>query len=57
MKVCGTVQETGIKNNPMEKKSKKAKWFSEEGLQVAAKSREAESKGERERYTHLNAEF
>ena len=57
MKVCGTVQETGIKNNPMEKKSKKAKWFSEEGLQVAAKSREAESKGERERYTYLNAEF
>ena len=51
------VQETGIKTIPMEKKYKKAKWLSEEALQIAEKRREAESKGEKERYTHLNAEF
>ena len=50
------VQETAIKTNPMEKKCKKAKWLSEEALQIAVK-REAKSKGEKERYTHLNAEF
>ena len=51
------VQETGIKTIPMEKKCKKAKWLSEEALQIAVKWREAKSKGEKERYTHLNAEF
>ena len=51
------VQETGIKTIPMEKKCKKAKWLSEEALQIAVKIREAKSKGEKERYTHLNAEF
>ena len=51
------VQETGIKTIPVEKKCKKAKWFSEEALQIAVKRREAKSKGERERYLHLNAEF
>ena len=51
------VQETGIKTNPMEKKCKKAKWLSGEGLQIAVKRREAKSKGEKERYKHLNAEF
>ena len=55
--VCDTVQETGIKNIPMEKKCKKAKWLSGEALQVAMKRREAKSKGEKERYKHLNAEF
>ena len=50
------VQETGIKTISMEKKCKKAKWLSEEALQIAVK-REAKSKGEKERYTHLNAEF
>ena len=50
-------QETGIKTIPMEKKCKKAKWLSEEALQIAVKRREAKSKGEKERYTHLNAEF
>ena len=50
------VQETGIKI-PMEKKCKKAKWLSEEALQIAAKRREVKSKGEKERYKHLNAEF
>ena len=48
------VQETGIKTIPMEKK---AKWLSEEALQIAVKRREAKSKGEKERYSHLNAEF
>ena len=52
-----TVQETGIKNIPMEKKCKKAKWLSGEALQIAVKRREAKSKGEKERYKHLNAEF
>ena len=51
------VQETGIKTTPMEKKCKKAKWLSEEALQIAVKRREAKSKGEKERYKHLNAEF
>ena len=51
------VQDTGIKTIPKKKKCKKAKWLSEEALQVALKRREAKSKGEKERYTHLNAEF
>ena len=51
------VQETGIKTIPMEKKCKKAKWLSEKALQIAVKRREAKSKGEKERYKHLNAEF
>ena len=51
------VQETGIKTIPMEKKCKKAKWLSGEALQMAVKRREAKSKGEKERYKHLNAEF
>ena len=57
MEVCDTVQETGIKTIPMEKKCKKAKWLSDEDLQIAVKRREVKSKGEKERYTHLNAEF
>ena len=55
--VCDIVQETGIKTIPMEKKCKKAKWLSEEALQIAVKRREAKSKGKKERYKHLNAEF
>ena len=51
------VQETGIKTIPKEKKSKKAKWLSEEDLQIAMKRIEAKDKGEKQRYTHLNAEF
>ena len=57
MEVYDTVQETGIKTIPMEKKCKKAKWLSAEALQIAVKRREAKSKGEKERYKHLNAEF
>ena len=57
MEVCDIVQETGIKTIPMEKKCKKAKWLSEEALKIAVKRREAKSKGEKERYKHLNAEF
>ena len=57
MEVRDIVQETGIKTTPMEKKCKKAKWLSEESLQIAVKRREAKSKGEKERYSHLNAEF
>ena len=57
MEVRDTVQETGIKTIPKKNKCKKAKWLSEEALQVAVKRREAKSKGEKERYTHLNAEF
>ena len=57
MEVCDIVQETGIKTIPMEKKCKKAKWQSEEALQIAVKRREVKSKGEKERYKHLNAEF
>ena len=53
MEVHDVVQETGIKTIPMEKKCKKAKWLSEEALQIAVKRREAKSKGEKERYTHL----
>ena len=53
----GLWQETGIKTIPMEKKCKKAKWLSEEALQIAVKRREVKSKGEKERYGHLNAEF
>ena len=55
--VCDIVQETGIKTIPMEKKCKKAKWLSGEALEIVVKRREAKSKGEKERYTHLNAEF
>ena len=51
------VQETGIKTIPTEKKCKTAKWLSEEALQIAVKRREDKSNGEKERYTHLNAEF
>ena len=51
------VQETGIKTIPMEKKCKKAKWLSGEAFQIAVNRREAKSKGEKERYKHLNAEF
>ena len=57
MEVHDIVQETGIKTIPMEKKCKKAKWLSEQALQIAVKRREAKSKGEKERYSHLNAEF
>ena len=56
VEVRDIVQETGIKTIPMEKKCKKAKWLSEEALQIAVK-REVKSKGEKERYKHLNAEF
>ena len=55
--VCETVQETGIKTISKKKKCKKANRLSEEALQIAVKKREAKSKGEKERYTHLNAEF
>ena len=54
--VCDIVQEAGIKTIPKKKKCKKAKWLSEEALQIAEKRREAKGKGEKERYTHLNAE-
>ena len=57
MDVCDIVQETGIKTIPVENKCKKAKWLSEEALQIAVKRRETKSKGEKERYKHLNAEF
>ena len=55
--VCDIVQEAVIKTIPKKKKCKKAKWLSEEVLQIAEKRREAKGKGKRERYTHLNAEF
>ena len=55
--VCDIVLEAGIKSIPMEKKCKKAKWLSNKALQIAEKRREAKGKGEKERYTHLNAEF
>ena len=55
--VCDIVQETGIKTILMEKKCKKAKWLSEEALQIAVKRREAKNKVEMEKYKHLNAEF
>ena len=57
MEVHDIVQETGIKTIPMEKKCKKPKWLSEEALQIAVKRRESKSKGEKETYSHLNAEF
>ena len=57
MEVHGTVQEAGIKTIPKKNKCKKAKWLSEEGLQIAVKRRETKSKGEKERFTHFNAEF
>ena len=57
MEVCDIVQETGIKTIPKKKKCKKAKWLSEEALQIAVKGREAKITGEMERYKHLNAEF
>ena len=57
MEVRDIVQETGIKTIPIEKKCKREKWLSEEALQIAVKRREVKSKGEKERYTHLNAEF
>ena len=55
--VCDIVQEAVIKNMPKKKKCKKAKWLSEEALKIAVKRREAKGKGEKERYTHLKAEF
>ena len=57
MEVYDIVQEMGIKTTPMEKKCKKAKWLSWGALQIAVKRREVKSKGEKERYKHLNAEF
>ena len=57
MEVRDIVQETGSKTIPKKKKCKKAKWLSEEALHIAVKRREAKNKGEKERYTHLNAEF
>ena len=55
--VCDIVQETEIKTIPKKKKCKKAKWLSEDALQIAERRREVKGKGEKERYTHLNAEF
>ena len=57
MEIRDIVQEAVIKNIPKKKKCKKAKWLSQEGLQIALKRREAKGKGEKERYSHLNAEF
>ena len=57
MEVHGIVQETGIKTIPKKKKYEKAKWLSEEALQIVLKRREVKSKGEKEKYTYLNAEF
>ena len=57
MEVCDIVQKTGIKTIPKKEKCKKAKWLSEQDLQTAEERREAKGKGEKERYTHLNAEF
>ena len=57
MEVCDIVQETGIKTIPTEKKCKKAKWLSEEALQIVVKRREVKSKGEKARYSDLNTEF
>ena len=57
MEVCDIVEEAGIKTIPKKKKCKKAKWLSEEALQIAVKRREAKGKEEKVRYTHLNAEF
>ena len=55
--VCDIVQKTGIKTIPVENKCRKAKWLSGEALQIAVKRRKVKSKGQKERYTHLNAEF
>ena len=55
--VCNTVQKAVTKTIPKKKKCKKEKWLSEKALQIAEKRREVKGKGERERYTHLNAEF
>ena len=57
IEVCDLVQEAGIKTIPKKKKCKKAKWLSEEALQIAVNRREAKGKGEKESYTHFNAEF
>ena len=57
MKVCDIIQEAVIKTIPKKKKCKKVKWLSGEALQIAEKRREAKDKGEKERYTHLNAEY
>ena len=57
MEVCNTVQEAVVKTIPKKKKCNKAKWLFEEALQIAKKRKEAKGKGEKERYTHLNAEF
>ena len=57
MEVCDIVQEAVIKTIPKKKKCKKAKWLTEEALQISVKRREAKGKGEKERYKHLNAEF
>ena len=57
MEIGNTAQEAVIKTIPKKKKCKKEKWLSEEAIQIAEKRREAKSKGEKERYTHLNAEF
>ena len=57
MEVCDIVQETGIKTIPKKKKGRQAKWLSEEALQIAEERREVKGKGEKERYTHLNAEL
>ena len=56
MEVCDIVQEAGIKTIPKKNKCKKAKWVSEEPQQIAVKRKEAKGKGEKQRYTHLNAE-
>ena len=57
MEVHDIIQEAGVKTTPKKKKCKKVKWLSEEGLQIVVKRREAKGKGEKERYTYLNAEF
>ena len=57
MEVCDIVQEAVIKTMPKKKKCKKAKWLSEEALQIAEKRKDTKGKGEKERYTHLNEEF
>ena len=57
MEICKTVQEAVIKTIPQKKKCKKAKWLSDKALQIAEKRREAKHKGEKERYTHMNAQF
>ena len=57
MEVCDSVQEAGIKTIPKKQKCQKAKWLSEEALQIAEKRREVKGKGKKERYKHLNAEF